>query len=259
MMCGKCIGILNEFHDMFNLVINLCFPEGSSSHLNIYNLPQAQEIQPHFEQIQVDNSKIAIKQEYVEVVTTDYVVEEEEDDGTVEEVIIEETVEDEDYLISEMDDEAEEGEEDEEEEGEESELVEGEEAAVNSVVRQMKSAERQSRAVASAARIEEENELIRQTINLACVDCGDLATTFEDLMLHYRQVHKRDGLLTCCNRPFNKRRKLVEHAKLHVNPNEFSCEVCKKSFSSKYYLTHHMSIHVPEDLCEYQCDKCSKR
>lgn len=247
-MCGKCIGILNEFHDMFNLVMNSHLPESGSVPSKYCN-PQAQEIQPHFEQIQGENSKIGIKQEYVEVVTTDYVVEEE--DGTMEEVIIEETVDEEDYMASEIEEEA--------EEGEDTELVEYEEGEVNSVVRQMKVAEKQSRGVASAARIEEENELIRQTINLACTDCGDLSSTFEDLMLHYRQVHKRDGLLTCCNRPFNKRRKLVEHAKLHVNPNEFSCEVCKKSFSSKYYLTHHMSIHVPEDMCEYQCDKCSKR
>lgn len=106
---------------------------------------------------------------------------------------------------------------------------------------------------------EEENELIRSVVSICCQDCGHVADSLETLMFHIRQKHKKNAGLVCCGREFRKRIKLVEHVKLHMDPKAFSCSLCDKSFSSKYTLNHHMTSHVPEELCEFNCEHCPKK
>lgn len=106
---------------------------------------------------------------------------------------------------------------------------------------------------------EVDDQLIRETINLQCNDCNHIPYTFEDLLVHYRAAHKKVGVLNCCDKQFKRRFKLLEHVRLHINPDEFACTLCKKQFNSKYYLNDHMAIHIPEDQREFQCDKCLKR
>lgn len=104
-----------------------------------------------------------------------------------------------------------------------------------------------------------EDELIRSVVSLQCNDCSHSASTFDELMAHYKQDHDKDGVLYCCERKFTRRFKLLDHVRLHVNPNEFACEICKKQFNSRYYLADHMASHIPENEREFQCTLCQKR
>lgn len=242
---------------------------------------QAQEIQPHFEGAIV--GKISFKEEvasgdhteaYVDAaVAGDYVEQDEDEEGVahLEEVIIEETIdEDEDQMITMANFEDGIDEEDEEamehdsgsEEGEEEEEVDTDYEDFSPQSKRaprVKSEKKQLRELVTAENREKENELIRQMIILACSDCGFLSDTFENLIYHYRDVHKKSGGLTCCNRLFVKRLRVVDHAKLHADPNAFACPVCAKPFCSRYSLSNHKSAHVPEELCEFQCAQCPKK
>lgn len=224
---------------------------------------QAQEVQSHFQNLSIETEqKIVlhdpdtivtedVEGEYVEI-GTEYV---EQEDEPIEEVIIEETV-DEEYVPNEEEFDGSGGEEEEEyeDEGLDEEVI----GDTTPKSRGVRTGRKQSSANA-AERIEQENELIRQTLNLKCTECAHVSLTYEEYFLHCREVHKQNGILTCCGKQLERRRKVLDHAKLHVNPSEFACNVCQKQFSSKYYLTHHMSVHIPEELCEFHCEKCSKR
>lgn len=283
-MCGKCIGVLNEFHDMYSLV-----SIASHSPLSILSSNpksfQAQEIQPHFEGL-IAVEKITFKQEndpvvevvehsepYADIVAGEYVEQEEEADQHLEEVIIEETIEetmDDDQVITlttyaEDGIEADEDEMDQsgsEEEDEDEEVdTDYEEFSPQSKrpVVKVKSERKQLRETLTAEQREKENDLIRQMISLACGDCAFVSDTFENLIYHCREVHKKSGSLVCCNRVFTKRLRVVDHAKLHSDPGAFACQECGKLFSSRYSLSNHMGSHVPEDQCHFQCDNCPKK
>lgn len=118
---------------------------------------------------------------------------------------------------------------------------------------------RQMRHIVSPEQRELDNELIRQTVSLLCTDCGQSYDTLEDLLMHYRHVHKKDAALICCDREFRARNKLLNHVKLHIDPTAFACDICEKRFGSKYTLNNHMATHVPEDECQFACEKCPKR
>lgn len=203
---------------------------------------------------------------------TEY-VEQEEDVGHLEEVIIEETIEEEDEQLmsvdayetidaSEVYEEEQEGDPDEEEEDDD---VTDEDPSDDEFVKRVgvtprvRAVRKQLRDVQTPEQKEIENELVRSVVHLLCHDCSFQGDTIDQLVIHNRKDHKKDVGVICCDKEFKKRIKLVEHCKLHVDPNAFSCDICDKHFSSKYTLSHHMSSHVPEEMCDYVCEQCPKK
>lgn len=105
-----------------------------------------------------------------------------------------------------------------------------------------------------------QDELIRQTLSLDCDICFETAGTFEELLGHYREIHKvAQGYVKCCEKTFKRRYVLLEHVKLHLNPDQYACPKCQKRFSTKRHLSDHVLLHIPEEERQFQCETCQKR
>lgn len=107
---------------------------------------------------------------------------------------------------------------------------------------------------------QQDDVLIQETVSLDCENCFEPCCTFEDLLAHYKSVHGNpNGYVKCCQKTFKRRYVLVEHVRLHKNPDQYSCPNCHKRFTTKRHLTDHMLLHIPEEDREFQCPKCLKR
>lgn len=105
-----------------------------------------------------------------------------------------------------------------------------------------------------------EDELIRQTLSLNCDICPNTSATFEERLVHYKDMHSdAHGYVKCCGKEFKKRTLLLDHAKLHINPDEYACPQCKKRFTSQIYLADHVVTHLPKEERPFQCEQCHKR
>lgn len=94
---------------------------------------------------------------------------------------------------------------------------------------------------------QQDDVLIQETVSLDCENCFQPCCTFEELLAHYRTAHDNpNGYVKCCQKTFKRRYVLVEHVRLHKNPDQYSCHVCQKRFTTKRHLTDHMLLHIPE-------------
>ena len=66
------------------------------------------------------------------------------------------------------------------------------------------------------------NEFIGKHIKLKCELCEAETETFLELKHHFTKVHKVQGYIRCCNKMLSKRQLLIDHIKLHLNPNFFA-------------------------------------
>lgn len=108
---------------------------------------------------------------------------------------------------------------------------------------------------------EEQDELIRDTVSLDCDVCFLTShATFEDLLEHYKDAHDNaKGYVKCCQKTFKRRYVLLEHVRLHLNPNQYACPTCHKRFSTKRHLADHEVLHIPEEERRFECDKCHRK
>lgn len=72
-----------------------------------------------------------------------------------------------------------------------------------------------------SAKIENENQQIREYFKMNCDVCGDYFETFQDIKNHFREKHQSVGYLACCGKRLKRRRALLEHISRHVNPDLF--------------------------------------
>lgn len=87
-----------------------------------------------------------------------------------------------------------------------------------------------------------DDQRIRETAEMYCEICSEPLDSLRDAKSHYKLSHGVRGYISCCERRFNQRCRLVEHVNTHFNFN-YICSICAKTFDSKSYLTKHLATH----------------
>uniref|UniRef100_A0A1A9W948 Zinc finger protein 865 n=1 Tax=Glossina brevipalpis TaxID=37001 RepID=A0A1A9W948_9MUSC len=98
--------------------------------------------------------------------------------------------------------------------------------------------------------------------DLDCITCNTSFPNFTVLRTHFRQEHPdQKCYVVCCKHKLYDRFQLVEHIRLHIDPNTFKCEVCGKCATNSRNLKKHMREMHSDDKKErqFECDVCSKR
>lgn len=65
------------------------------------------------------------------------------------------------------------------------------------------------------------DEIIGNFMLLNCDICGLCVEAYNDLRLHFSQIHKRTAYVKCCGKTFQKPSLLAEHVQWHTNPSKF--------------------------------------
>ncbi|XP_055541722.1 transcription factor grauzone-like [Wyeomyia smithii] len=108
-------------------------------------------------------------------------------------------------------------------------------------------------------RIAEDDQLISKYINAICDSCFAHFATFTELQSHSLASHQRRAYVFCCDKKYNQRTRLYEHVLLHVNPEHYQCDICKRNcLDSESLRRHKLKIHTPEEQRSFKCEKCPK-
>lgn len=115
------------------------------------------------------------------------------------------------------------------------------------------------RKIKFADRIAECDQLIAKYINAICDHCSAHFPTFTELQTHSLALHQRRSYVFCCDKRYNQRTRLYEHVLLHVNPEYYQCDICKRNCLDNESLRRHkLKIHTPEEQRDFKCEKCAK-
>lgn len=89
-----------------------------------------------------------------------------------------------------------------------------------------------------------EDLVARWKPKLECVVCQITCTTLKRLQVHFRQNHPlKQFYIECCHRKFKRRYDIEFHARNHVDPITFTCEICTNRFSTQSNLMRHIRIY----------------
>lgn len=92
---------------------------------------------------------------------------------------------------------------------------------------------------------------------LECDLCNETFPIFDLLKNHFKDKHNSRCYIICCERKFFRRCVLVDHIRLHINPETHKCDICGKPSSSKYNLKLHKKV-VHEETEKFECDVCHR-
>ncbi|XP_073819684.1 uncharacterized protein [Musca autumnalis] len=83
----------------------------------------------------------------------------------------------------------------------------------------------------------------RATLN--CPLCSAVCVNVANLGEHFKDNHPQEKMhIECCQRKLFTRSSIAEHARVHLDPNTFKCEICGRVCnSSKALLKHKLSKH----------------
>ncbi|XP_067637538.1 transcription factor grauzone-like [Eurosta solidaginis] len=104
-------------------------------------------------------------------------------------------------------------------------------------------------------------EIIGTFMLLNCDLCALCVENYNELRLHFAQVHKKNAYVKCCGKTFHKPSLLAEHVQWHTNPGRFKCDICSKQLRSSKCLASHMKmIHCKKEVDKeiVRCHICSK-
>ncbi|XP_053682285.1 transcription factor grauzone-like [Sabethes cyaneus] len=99
-----------------------------------------------------------------------------------------------------------------------------------------------------------EDELIAERIELKCDTCLQAFSSFDELQRHSLEEHTKRASIFCCELKFCRKYRLVDHLRLHVNPDEFKCRKCPKRLPNSEALSRHEKQHQKK----WHCEECNK-
>ncbi|XP_073829579.1 uncharacterized protein [Musca autumnalis] len=97
---------------------------------------------------------------------------------------------------------------------------------------------------------------------LECVCCTATVSNFTLLRKHFRQMHPSEKCyIVCCQKKFFHRFHIVEHIRLHIDPNAFRCDECGRcSTNSRNLAKHKKEMHTEEGKQRnFECEVCHKK
>ncbi|XP_041983733.1 zinc finger protein 836-like [Aricia agestis] len=107
----------------------------------------------------------------------------------------------------------------------------------------------------------------RKRVNpVPCEECGEQQVSYRAYARHFRAAHpglvrtKFRGNCMCeqCGRRFRCASLLREHMAWHEDVKRHRCDVCDKTFSTKYQLGKHRLKHGSQPLPTYPCPHCER-
>ncbi|XP_055608529.1 zinc finger protein 91-like [Uranotaenia lowii] len=112
----------------------------------------------------------------------------------------------------------------------------------------------------SPAKVARDNALIAKYCIIQCEQCSAHFPTFAVLNNHCKDAHGSRAYVYCCEKKFGSRNRLLEHVQLHVNPNQFKCDICDRVCPEKELLKRHkIKMHTPDEEKPFECDRCHKK
>ncbi|XP_022124665.2 zinc finger protein 492 [Pieris rapae] len=110
----------------------------------------------------------------------------------------------------------------------------------------------------------------KHLIRYKCQECGIVRNNHSTIKDHYTSVHnKQNVLFQCpdCSREFLTSGAVRRHKHYRHKRNRITCDICLKSYVTKYYLRKHIQLQHSgdnsfskwqESRCNYKCDECGK-
>ncbi|KAJ8929736.1 hypothetical protein NQ314_017551 [Rhamnusium bicolor] len=91
-----------------------------------------------------------------------------------------------------------------------------------------------------------------------CPACQEMCTTMSQLDRHARMKHEGLKVHKCkvCNKEFSRANHLKRHVTSHSSVKPFRCTVCTKSFNRRDHLNQHQKLHERQN--DYECNICQK-
>lgn len=111
----------------------------------------------------------------------------------------------------------------------------------------------------SAEKIQELDNFIAEVKpHLECDLCKRNYPNYNSLRSHFTDVHQMKCFVVCCDKKIFRRYLLVEHLRLHVNPETFKCDICGAiSASSRTLIAHKRFMHNTAKTLE--CEVCHRK
>ncbi|XP_031634974.1 zinc finger protein 91-like [Contarinia nasturtii] len=106
---------------------------------------------------------------------------------------------------------------------------------------------------------DQHKKFIAENFDMSCDLCETIFITFHDARRHYKEFHnEKKGYIKCCNIKLRELWIVTDHILSHLNPSNFKCDFCNKSFSSGMRLKQHKGRHRRVIERPFTCDICGK-
>lgn len=94
-----------------------------------------------------------------------------------------------------------------------------------------------------------------------CNICGRVCKDWPSLQSHIKGIHEGITSYICdvCGSKFVTKNGLALHSQNHGERKLYECDLCKKTFKTRYMIVEHMrKVHLNTVLLTYPCDECGK-
>ncbi|XP_073828363.1 uncharacterized protein [Musca autumnalis] len=111
----------------------------------------------------------------------------------------------------------------------------------------------------SAEKLKEQDELIANLLpSLECDLCKQNFPNYNMLRLHFTKEHQQKCYVFCCEKKFRRRFMLVEHLRLHLDPETYKCDLCGAICHSSGSLQNHKQF-MHEAIKSHECSICQRK